>query len=298
MDKESSLVDTIKWYRYIISELELKSVCHDDYYYLELECDKKGKSCIFKNEEVNVKCKTFNRYQLVTFSIEADIQVRDSRHRNIIIIDNDNKTYERFEPNGSMPYDDVVNDLLDTNFRKLFKLTDYQFIKPSEFCPRFGPQKKLKGTLLIGSCIIWTLWFTEQRLKYPNKTRNDIIDEIIGKSDEYALKLIEKYINKLNDLDIIVNKSLQKDKMHQHIRSQKISSSQDLSRPTSATSNKDVTQQGTSVKSTNSTPVLPRKLKKKSKLSKSTSLLSGAGGGWVNKEIIKLHNILNTERNT
>jgi hypothetical protein len=281
MDKESSLVDTKKWYKYIISELDLKSVCHDDYYYLEIECDKKGRSCIFKKEEVNVKCKSFTRYQIVTFSIEADIQVRDSRHRNIIIIDNDDKTYERFEPNGSMPYDEVVNTLLDTNFRELFKLTDYNFIKPSDFCPRFGPQKKLKGTLLIGSCIIWTLWFTEQRLKYPNKSRESIIEQIMEKSDDYAFKLIEKYINKLNDLDIIVNRPLQKDKMHQHSRSLKISSSQDLSslsRPTSATSNKDFTQKGKSVskliKSTNSTPVLPRKLKKKSNLSKSKSILS------------------------
>jgi hypothetical protein len=286
MDKESSLVDTKKWYRYIISELDLKSVCHDDYYYLEIECDKKGRSCIFKKEEVNVKCKTFTRYQIVTFSIEADIQVRDSRHRNIIIIDNEDKTYERFEPNGSMPYDDVVNTLLDTNFRELFKLTDYKFIKPSDFCPRFGPQKKLKGTLLIGSCIIWTLWFTEQRLKYPNKSRESIIEQIMGKSDDYAFKLIEKYINKLNDLDIIVNRPLQKDKMHQHIRSLKLSSSQDLSslsRPTSVKSVK-------SVKSTNSTPLLTRKLKEKSNLSKSTSVLSGSSD-WVNNELTKLKNV-------
>lgn len=200
-------------------------MCYDDYYYLELGCDEKGKSCIFGKEQAIVKCKSFNRYQLVTFSIEADIKVRDSRHRNIIIIDNVDKTYERFEPNGSMPYDDIINNILDTNFRKLFNLVDYVFIKPFEFCPRIGPQKKLKGTLLIGSCIIWTLWFTEQRLKYPNKSRNDIINEITDNSDENALKLVEKYINKLNNLDIIVNRPLQKDKMYQHIRTQKLNSS-------------------------------------------------------------------------
>lgn len=228
MDKETSLVDTKKWYNYIISELNLKSVCYDDYYYLELNCDEKGKSCVFGTDQVVAKCKSYNRYQLVTFSIQADIKVRDSRHRNIIIIDNIEKTYERFEPNGSMPYDDVINDLLDKNFRKLFKLEDYTFIKPIDFCPSFGPQKKLKGTLLVGSCIIWTLWFTEQRLKYPNKTRMDIIDEIIKDSNENALKLVEKYINKLNELDIIVNRPLQKDKMYEHTRSQKLNSSQEL----------------------------------------------------------------------
>jgi hypothetical protein len=89
-------------------------------------------------------------------------------------------------------------------------LIDYTFIKPNDFCPKKGPQTKLKGTKLSGSCIVWSMWYTEQRLLHPDKEKSKIINEILEKSDQDAYKLIEKYIKRLNKEKIIVNDIIQK----------------------------------------------------------------------------------------
>lgn len=85
-----------------------------------------------------------------------------------------------------------------------------------DFCPRVGPQQMLKGTKLISSCVIWSLWYIEQRLTNLEETREDIIDKVVSKDSKFATRIVEDYIEKLNEMDILVNVNLQLTSYREH----------------------------------------------------------------------------------
>jgi hypothetical protein len=202
----------MKWYEHIVNKLRVKYMtCTRDYYYIELDCESVSKTCKKVKQELEKKCEKKHRFQVITLSIQGhkDKSNKDFQHRNALIVDHKKKEFERFEPNGSMPYDSTIDGILDTDFRNDFGLEGYSYIKPLDFCPKIGPQQKLRGTKMISSCIIWSLWYIEQRLSNPEKERFKIVEEVIEGGKEYALKTVEDYIERMNELDIIVNVPLQ-----------------------------------------------------------------------------------------
>lgn len=227
MDRKTSLLNTMKWYDHVVNELRIRYMtCTRDYYYIELDCVS-TKECKKKKQELEKKCEKKHRFQVVTLSIqghkESNGTSKDFQHRNALIVDHKTKEYERFEPNGSMPYDSFIDDILDTDFRRDFELDGYTYIKPIDFCPKLGPQQQLRGTKLISSCVIWSLWYIEERLSDPDRSRQDIVETVVNKGPEYAIKIVEDYIEKLNKLNIIVNVPLQLQAYNDHVKVKKLS---------------------------------------------------------------------------
>lgn len=217
MDRKTSLLNTKKWYDYIINKLHMKNkVCARDYYYIELDCDGNRTQCKLRKREKERTCKLNVRYHIVTLSIHGEGLKKDFNHRNTIVIDNVRKEYERFEPNGHMPYDAIIDNIMENDFRGDFALKDYRYIPSIDFCPRVGPQQMLKGTKLINSCVIWSLWYIEQRLTNLDETRKDIIEKVVSKDSKFATKIVEDYIEKLNEMDILVNVNLQLTSYREH----------------------------------------------------------------------------------
>jgi hypothetical protein len=106
-------------------------------------------------------------------------------HHNSYLIDSQNRTLERFEPNGVdnddtyLQVDRILNELCDKQ--------NLTYIPPSEFCPSVGPQSmQLRAEYSIrqdlnwlsreanvkedylGSCSIWSLWYLVNRVQYPD----------------------------------------------------------------------------------------------------------------------------------
>jgi hypothetical protein len=102
-----------------------------------------------------------------------------SVHFNMVIYDTKDKEMERFEPYGGK---------IKINFDKLFKMyidvfmDNVTYFEPLTFCPNISFQQlnETYGTRLSsdpgGFCTIWSLWYMEMRLKYPDKSRKKIID--------------------------------------------------------------------------------------------------------------------------
>ncbi len=162
------------------------------------------------------------------FALPVGIDLENGSHANVIIIDKELKTIERFEPSGS---DEPIGfnynkNLLDfkikTYFEKFF--SDYEYLEPKDYLPLIGFQtlemvenKKMKRIGDPGGfCVGWCLWYLEQRLKYlihPKILVKKLIVNIKAKNISFK-NLIRSYVNGLldefrdkilNDLNIDIN---------------------------------------------------------------------------------------------
>lgn len=149
----------------------------------------------------------------------------DIAHYNILIIDNKNKTMERFESYGY----DFENDLnkyyifksFDANMAKLYP--SYKYISPEKFCPFSGIQKIEENQIYNnnnietysdpgGFCGVWSIWYAELRLKYPNMDRKKLLNKaskIIMKQKNLR-SYIRKYSAKLSKQRSKIIKTLKK----------------------------------------------------------------------------------------
>ena len=149
----------------------------------------------------------------------------DVAHYNILIIDKKNKTMERFESYGY----DFENDLnkyyifksFDTHMAKLYP--SYQYIIPENFCPFSGVQKIEENQIYNnnnietysdpgGFCGVWSIWYAELRLKYPNMNRKKLLNKaskIIMKQKNLR-SYIRKYSAKLSKQRSKIIKTLKK----------------------------------------------------------------------------------------
>lgn len=111
-------------------------------------------------------------------AIPLGIDLNIGSHSNIIIIDKQFKTVERFEPNGALePYQLNYNaKMLDFTLEKYFKdfFKNYKYLKPLNTQEIIGFQtlemqennKKRKIGDPEGFCVGWCLWYLQQRLLY------------------------------------------------------------------------------------------------------------------------------------
>ena len=138
---------------------------------------------------------TFN-VQLITFS-----------HANVILIDNDNKNIEFFEPHGYKDNNSTLEGVKGAYFQKAKHLKKfmnkmlpgYKFKNVSEMFKQEGFQMKYDAR--HGYCVTWSILYIHYRLLNPN-TKIDIIVEYIyyyitkNKLLRYA-KYIEKILKKI-----------------------------------------------------------------------------------------------------
>ena len=123
-----------------------------------------------------------------TIAIPLGIELTNGSHANILFVDKENMTIERFEPNGAN-YPMGLNynpHLLDTTLEHKFLEYHLQFIKPGDFLPTIGFQilenienkcKKIGDP--NGFCGVWCTWWVYHRLNNPKIKNYELANLLI-----------------------------------------------------------------------------------------------------------------------
>ena len=125
--------------------------------------------------------------------IPLGIELKNGSHANYLIYDAKSNEIERFEPYGSSPpYQFNYNPkLLDDNLLTKFRGVDktIQYIEPKMYLPKIGLQHFDIYTATVGReknigdpkgyCAIWSIWYTDMRLTYPDIDRKSLIKKLI-----------------------------------------------------------------------------------------------------------------------
>ena len=107
------------------------------------------------------------------------------QHANIIIIDTNKKTVERFEPYGASGSIDYYYNFekLDRLLKEYFNTLQFSYIPPRDFLPNIGFQaiENMESSSLYdpcGFCSIWCYWYAELRIRYPNFTAKKLVKKL------------------------------------------------------------------------------------------------------------------------
>jgi ankyrin repeat protein len=169
--------------------------------------------------------KVMNNTQIKYITIPLGIELQSGSHANILFIDKDKKTIERFEPNGSnFPIGLNYNpELLDDILLSKFSEYNLELLRPKDFLPSIGFQilenveeekcKRLGDP--NGFCGVWCVWWVYHRMKneqFDNKTlsidliaklkmENKSFKNIIRNFSNNITEIRDKFLKKFN-LDI------------------------------------------------------------------------------------------------
>lgn len=137
------------------------------------------------------------RFVVIPITIES--------HQNILIYDMTLKEVELFDPYGEKSLSEFQNIYYDPQSKrsiakmfikyyceieKLFKEIDksIKFFKPVSFFPKdkefqtfeinVCPKEKFNINSW-GFCVVWSFWYTENRLRYPNKSRTELTKTLL-----------------------------------------------------------------------------------------------------------------------
>ncbi len=157
------------------------------------------------------RCQKSGARYTVSFLIMKDY---DEAHANIIIIDHDIKTIERYEPNGFLGqptlgstgrgiFQDIA-DKADDSLDQLAKKLGYKYHPPAYFCPKLGVQQIEKYFLgSIGYCVTWSILYGIERLEsglHREDITNNFLDILVkrygleGLTEEDKAKSLEQLI--------------------------------------------------------------------------------------------------------
>lgn len=173
---------------------------------------------LYYNDDFHInfkKCNSKKRFTIIPVGIELE----HGSHANYIIFDKDKMEIERFEPNGSTPpYGfDYGSDSLDDKLTLLFSNInkDIVYIKPSEYIPKIGFQffdslemNKTKIGDPNGFCAVWSVWYTEMRIKYPDINRKLLVRNIITKIREQKISFRDIIRNYSHNIILLRDKIL------------------------------------------------------------------------------------------
>ena len=115
-----------------------------------------------------LKCLQLDKRYIVFF---LRLKIKDSYHANMMIIDTQNKTIERFEPQGSQ-HDFYDNELVDEKIKAYMNKNDmllkYEYIGPKDFCP-YGVQDIIEEFTvdkyqMTGFCKTWSFLYALAKL--------------------------------------------------------------------------------------------------------------------------------------
>ncbi len=122
----------------------------------------------------------------------------DLTHSNVIIIDNLEKTIERFEPRGKSDINDpelLIAKKIDSKFSsstlKLLGLSDFIYLSPIKTLPLIGPQSIANA--YEGMCVTYSLLYLHLRIMNPDINRDIIIKYLISKTSDELLNIILRY---------------------------------------------------------------------------------------------------------
>lgn len=143
--------------------------------------------------------------------IPLGIEIKKGGHANVLLFNHNNKTIERFEPQGANPpmefnYNPQKLDyLLEDTFKKI----NYKYIKPKEYLPVIGLQYleslELESCNIgdpNGFCAIWCVWWVYHRMLNDIDSKiliNKLIHKI--KLQNYSFKnLIRNFSSRITDI--------------------------------------------------------------------------------------------------
>ena len=148
-------------------------------------------------------------------AIPLGIELSNESHANIIFIDKQNKTIERFEPNGShQPAGLNYNpELLDNILIDKFNKYEYKYFAPNNFLPSIGFQlleniEEYKCKRLgdpNGFCAVWCIWWVYHRIKNNKIDNITLVQNLIkkikleNKSFKNLIRNFSYYITELRD---------------------------------------------------------------------------------------------------
>lgn len=122
----------------------------------------------------------------------------DARHANALIIDNKNKTIERFEPHGSItPFYDMDN--ADNDFIQFFTKVNkaYTYISPKQFESEYSFQGLSSEAISTkigdpgGFCLTWSFVYIDLRLSNPNVKPKKLLEETIKIINNNGMHLVD-----------------------------------------------------------------------------------------------------------
>lgn len=177
-----------------------------------------------KVTEKIMKCmKGKSRFIIITLNVTRVVETNGKfggkPHANILIYDKKNSTLERYEPHGP-GYNFIEKKaarLMDADILEYFKdigliKNEKDYFPPLSFCPNWdkwqegsvGHQmlQNLESKEFSGSCATWAMWYVDERLENPNRSRDKIIQESIEemqKSSKGFTKFIKKYFQIIKD---------------------------------------------------------------------------------------------------
>lgn len=116
-------------------------------------------------------------------------------HANILIVDTENKTVERFEPQGTITYTPrftCPQSFADEELSEFFSEYNYQYLSPKDICPLIGPQEeyeKQKGLRQEeGYCVTWSMIYANLRLENLSESK-EIVRNMTNDITKYMMDI-------------------------------------------------------------------------------------------------------------
>jgi hypothetical protein len=138
----------------------------------------------------------------------------DINHANIMIIDNNLQTIERFDPYGVMDYNEAnkLDDFLEKELNKMIlvkKKKKYKYLRPIDYLginsfqslSRHDDIENQNIGDIAGFCLAWCFWYLENRLNNPVVKQKILVKKLQKKLIDNKMKIVEyirSYANKLN----------------------------------------------------------------------------------------------------
>ncbi len=142
-----------------------------------------------ENFEANFK-KCINNNKIRFIIIPLGIEIVEGSHANYIIFDKQTFEIERFEPYGSNSpsnYDyneHLLDSILAFKFNEMY--VNIKYISPMKYLPKISFQyldTYERKTKKIGDpggfCALWSIWYTDMRLTYPDYDRKILAEKLL-----------------------------------------------------------------------------------------------------------------------
>tara|TARA_B110000208_G_C11800888_1_gene442268 strand:- start:10100 stop:10975 length:876 start_codon:yes stop_codon:yes gene_type:complete len=162
-------------------------------------------------KELIEKCRNNKNHILIylTCGISFGKDIDKKRHTNMVIINLQKNTIERFEPHGNCKRISDINNKVNILFKKMLKDIDlkFKYISPIELSNKIGIQEVADS--YSGMCTTISMLYLQMRLINLDKKQRDIINYFLKKDKKKLKDLIlrfAKYIkNKLEKYYIEIN---------------------------------------------------------------------------------------------
>lgn len=151
-----------------------------------------------KMREAIKKCRKNKLARFIFFTLILKINV-DNNHANIVVIDIEKKTVERFEPHGSSFYfnkdsykkNNIVNYLFVNEILPNLGLRKYEYIPPENISPKLGIQAKADA--FCGMCVTISMMYLHLRLLNPDIDQKKLVKYLLKKDKNKLKNIILRY---------------------------------------------------------------------------------------------------------